>query len=68
MMLSNPKPGTQIKVWYRSTLRDFMPLHGKVGVVVRVSRGKPRNHVVEIDGEEYAVPFGNLMTVEEAPK
>ena len=45
-----------------------MPLHGKVGVVVRVRRGKPRNHVVEIDGEEYAVPFGNLMTVEEAPK
>ena len=55
-------------MWYRTTLRDYMPLHGKIGKVVRVSRGRPRNHVIEIDGEEYAVPFGNLIEVEKASK
>ena len=67
-MVSNPKPGAACKVWYRTTLRDYMPLHGKIGKVVRVSRGRPRNHVIEIDGEEYAVPFGNLIEVEKASK
>lgn len=37
-----------------------MPHHGKVGRLAVVSRGKPRNHGVEIDGRIVVVPCGNI--------
>lgn len=63
-MLANPKPGQRVQVWYRKDRAAFMPLHGREGTVVVVSRGKPRNHGVMVDGAVYVVPCGNLRKVE----
>lgn len=63
-MLANPRPGQRVQVWYRRDRAAFMPLHGKLGSVVVVSRGKPRNHGVKVDGAVYVVPCGNLRKVE----
>jgi len=59
-MISCPKVNQVVQVWYRKELRDLMPLHGKVGRVVVTSRGRPRNHGVEIDNVMWIVPAGNL--------
>ncbi len=62
-MMLNPRKGQVVQVWYRAEVRGAMPLHGRVGMVVIPSRGKPRNHGVEIDGRMYVVPCGNLRKV-----
>jgi len=59
-MLTNPKPGSIVQVWYRADVRPAMPLHGRVGRIVQVGHGRPRNHGVEIGGTVYVVPAGNL--------
>ena len=59
-MLSYPVPGKRVQVWYRAGYRDRMPLHGKTGTVAIRSRGRPRNHGIQIDGRLYVVPCGNL--------
>jgi len=59
-----PRVGQRVQVWYAKRTRFCAPLHGKVGTVVVVSRGKPRNHGVEIDGKLYVVPCGNLRRPE----
>ena len=59
-MLSSPRIGTAVQCWYAAPARPARPLHGLTGVVVTVSRGRPRNHGVLIDGRVYAVPCGNL--------
>lgn len=59
-MILSPRVGRSVQVWYRAGLREHMPLHGRVGVVRVSSRGKPRNHGVEIDGRMYVVPCGNI--------
>lgn len=59
-MLLNPRIGSQVQVWYRAGARELMPWHGRVGVIRVASRGKPRNHGIEIDGLLIAVPCGNL--------
>lgn len=56
-MLTNPRPGQPVLLWYRNR---SMPLHGRVGTVEIVSRGRPRNHGVRVDGVLYVVPCGNL--------
>jgi hypothetical protein len=56
-VLLNPRLGQRVMCWYRCRA---MPLHGKVGTICVVSRGKPRNHGVEISGQLYVVPCGNL--------
>jgi len=72
-MVSCPRIGQVVQIWYRDAVRALMPHHGKVGRVVLASRGRPRNHMVEVDscervGEHLAVtrvrivvPAGNLM-------
>jgi len=60
-MISSPKIGQRVEVRYGPKYRDFMPLHGKVGIVRISSKGKPRNHGVEVDGALYAIPCGNLF-------
>ena len=62
-MLLNPRLGQKVQCWYKN---HALPLHGKIGVVKVVSRGKPRNHGVEVDGHLYIVPCGNLRRVMEA--
>jgi hypothetical protein len=59
-MISCPKVTQVVQVWYAAKWRAFMPLHGRVGRVVVSSRGRPRNHGVEIDGTVWIVPAGNL--------
>lgn len=59
-MMLNPRKGQRVQCWYRKPVCHLFSLHGKVGTVVIVSRGKPRNHGVEVDGRFYVVPCGNL--------
>lgn len=59
-MLSNPKVGQRVQVWYGRRSRALMPLHGRTGTLIISSRGRPRNHGVLIDGSLYVVPAGNL--------
>lgn len=59
-MLLNPRKGQRVRCWYADR---SMPLHGRVGVVRVVSRGKPRNHGVIVDGRLYVVPCGNLRSM-----
>lgn len=61
-MILNPKIGKAYQVWYRKSM-SWMPLHGKVGTAVVASRGKPRNHGIEISGTVYVVPCGNLRII-----
>ena len=59
-MLSNPKLGQRVQVWYAARRRPVMHLHGKIGTVEIVSHKRPRNHGVRIDGTLWVVPAGNL--------
>ena len=62
-MISNPHTGQAVQIWYGQRTRSMMPLHGRLGVVVIAGRGRPRNHVVLVDGERVIVPAGNLRPV-----
>jgi len=60
----HPRIGQQVQVWYNRRIAPTMPLHGKVGVVRVVARGRgPRNHGIEIDDQLWVVPCGNLRKV-----
>lgn len=60
-MLSSPKPGQRVQLWYGHPHRDTMPHHGKAGVVVFAGKGRPRNHLVRLaDGTLVIVPAGNI--------
>ena len=59
-MLLNPRIGQKVQVWYKD--RDML-YHGRTGIVRVASRGKPRNHCVEIEGVMVSVPCGNLRKV-----
>lgn len=59
-MLSNPRKGTLAQVWYNKRIAPEMHLHGKIGVITVVSKGKPRNHGITIEGRLWVVPCGNL--------
>jgi len=67
-MLSNPRIGERVRVHYAEKKKpgalaakaDVMPLHGKTGIVRIRARGRPRNHGVEIDGDVYVIPAGQL--------
>ena len=50
-----------MRIHYRKQIAGLMPYHGRVGKLVVVSRGKPRNHGVEIDGRIVCVPCGNIV-------
>lgn len=63
-MLCNPQPGQPVQVHYRASMRT-MPLHGRCGTVVVASRGRPRNHLIDVDGSLYTVPCGNLISPRE---
>ena len=71
-MLSNPKQGQVVRVWYAAKYRDLMPYHGFVGVVEVVCKGRPRNHGVRLPSMPgynsrtivVAVPAGNLRAMD----
>jgi len=37
-------------------------MNGKKGIVVIISKGKPRNHAVDVNGVVVVVPCGNLQS------
>lgn len=59
-MIVHPKPGATVQIWYAKRYAHTMPLHGKLGTVEIVVKGKIKNHGIRIDGRLYAVPCGNL--------
>ncbi len=59
-MLVNPRLGERVRIHYAPQYGRWMPLQDRVGTVVILGRGKPRNHGVEVDGRLYVVPCGNL--------
>jgi len=63
-MLTNPRLGREVQVWYRPALAAGMPHHGQTGRVVGVGRGRPKNHAVLIGGRLVIVPCGNLRPSE----
>ena len=64
-MIVRPKVGQLVQVWYRKELADFMPYHGQIAHVLRISRGPgPRNHEVSIDGAIVVVPCGNIRRIQ----
>lgn len=58
-MISNPKTGDLVQLWYKNRT---LPHHGKTGRVLKPGRKRPRNHLVLLDGsgESVIVPAGNL--------
>lgn len=60
-MMASPAVGQRVVVRYSVKARAFMPLHGKEGVVVKRAAGRPKNHLVEVDGKQYVIPCGNLF-------
>ena len=63
-MLANPKPNQPVRIHYGKRYAHTMPLHGRTGRVVIASKGRPRNHLVEVDGKQFVIPCGNLNKVE----
>lgn len=65
-MILGPKVNQTARVHYRKSFAKFMPMHGKTGRIVIVSRGKgPRNVGVLIGDAIVCIPKGNLNLVEE---
>lgn len=62
-MIVNPRVGQRVQLWYAKRFAHRWPLHGAVGVVRIVGKGKPRNHVVDVGGSLVVVPCGNLRPV-----
>lgn len=66
-MLTNPRIGQSAEIRYGPRLRPSMVhLHGRRGIVIVRSTGRPRNHLVQVDGNGYVVPCGNLVSVKQA--
>ena len=66
IMLVHPTKGQRVQAWYNKRLASWFPLHGKIGVVEVIAKGKgPLNHGVLIDGKLYAIPCGNLRKAPE---
>ena len=65
-MLTNPKAGTEARIWYREEMRQLMPFHGQVCTIKGAGYGKPRNHVVEVEGVRIVLPCGNLKKLNES--
>ena len=63
-MLSSPRLGQRVQVWYAARYRDVMPWHGRIGAVTARGTGRPRSHGVMIDNTLVVVPAGNLRKAE----
>jgi hypothetical protein len=62
-VISNPRPGQRVRVWYRASLRPYVRYHGREGLVVTPGRGRPRNHTVRVGEDLVIIPAGNLRPV-----
>jgi ribosomal protein L21E len=59
-MIFGPKIGEKVLVHYRKSVAPFMPYHGRIGVIIRVANGRPKNIGVQIGDERIVFPCGNL--------
>jgi hypothetical protein len=59
-MLIFGRVGLAVRIHYNAKRAPSMPNHGKVGRLAVVSRGKPRNHGVEVEVRIVVVPCGNI--------
>lgn len=59
-MISTPRQGLRVQIWYRKRLRAVMAYHSAIGTVVVVGRGRPRSHGIDVGGRFVVVPAGNL--------
>ena len=67
-MLANPKPGRRVVLHYARRYAASMPFHGRAGVVVAAGTGRPRNHLIRLDGGTLVVvPCGNLNPAGHSP-
>ncbi len=65
-MLSNPRIGQAVMIRYNSRLRCWAKhLHGRAGIVLIRGIGRPRNHLIHIDGTDYVIPCGHLFPASE---
>ncbi len=64
-MLASPAINQKVMVWYNKKAAQYMPYHGQQGRVVVSGRGKPRNHLVKVDGQFVVVPCGNLNKIQD---
>jgi hypothetical protein len=63
-VLTSPRIGQGVEIRYGYRLRPLIEhLHGRRGTVLIRSNGRPRNHLVQVDGKGYVVPCGNLFSV-----
>jgi len=62
-MIFGAKPGEMVVVWYAAKSRTFTPHHGRIGRILRVAKGRPRNIAVDFGTETVVVPAGNLRRV-----
>lgn len=65
-MLVNPKINQLVEIRYNPKLRGGQLgaiLHGKLGRVVIIGKGKPRNHGILIDNTVFIIPCGNINKI-----
>lgn len=62
-MICNPRIGQTVQLWYADKWRPWVTIHGLIGTVVKRSNGKPRNHMIEVEGRLVIVPCGNIRKV-----
>jgi hypothetical protein len=62
-MILNPKIGKPYKIWYNKKAAEFMPYHGRIGIVKVRGNGKPRNHVIQLLETSIVIPCGNIIKV-----
>lgn len=60
-MLTCPRIGQPVQVWYAAPAAAAMPHHGAMGIVVaRKTKGRPRNHLVLVGAVTVVIHCGNL--------
>ena len=59
--MSCPQVGRRVRLHYAERKRPNHPFHGEFGAVTIRSFGRPRNHLIKLDGGRLVVvPAGNL--------
>jgi hypothetical protein len=60
-MMSHPRPGQRVQIWYRAAMAAIMPYHRRIATVAIVAHGKPRNHGVILTHGQ--IVYGTLLVI-----